>query len=148
MKKLTIIFAVLVIFISGSAFAATGDKVTKEVKEAFEKNFNGATAVTWQESNDLFFASFELNHRKLMAAYNSDGELMGLSRTISIGEVPLTITESLKRNFPDYKIQDSVTEILYDGQTSYYVNAENSSKKVQLKCLSDGEIAVTKRVKK
>jgi hypothetical protein len=148
MKKLTNIIAVLAIFISGSAFAFTADNVTREVKEAFEKKFNGARGVSWKESNDLFFASFELNQRKLTAAYNADGELLGLSRNISISEVPLTVSESLKRNFGDYQILESVTEVLYDGQTSYYINAENATRSLQLKCYADGEIAITKRVKK
>lgn len=117
-------------------------------KRSFEKKFNGARGVSWKESNDLFFASFELNQRKLTAAYNADGELLGLSRNISISEVPLTVSESLKRNFGDYQILESVTEVLYDGQTSYYINAENATRSLQLKCYADGEIAITKRVKK
>ena len=73
MKKLTTIFAVLVLMISSIAFANSGDKVTEAVQTAFEKNFSGAVNVSWEASEDFYFASFELNEKKLNAAYNQKG---------------------------------------------------------------------------
>ena len=73
MKKLTAIVAAFVLLISTSAFANTGigiDKISKTVKEAFEKNFSGALNVSWEQTENLYFASFSYNEKEVSAAYN------------------------------------------------------------------------------
>ena len=149
MKKLTAIFAAFMLLIGVSAFANTGsDNVSKTVKDAFEKNFSGAVNVTWEQTDELYFASFKLNEREVNAAYNEKGELIGISRKLQLSEVPLNVTKSLKLDFEGYTILNTVTEMLFEGQTVYYATAEGVSKILKLKCFSDGQIYVEKRIKK
>lgn len=148
MKKLTIIFAVLVLVVSSTAFANTGDKVNKVVQTAFEQNFSGAINVNWESTEDFYFASFELNKKKVTAAYNQLGELVGISRKLQLSEIPLNVSQALKSKFSDYTILGSVTEMLYEGQTFYYATADGVSKILKLKCFSDGQIDIEKRIKK
>ncbi len=149
MKKLTAIFAAFMLLIGVSAFANTGsDNVSKTVKDAFEKNFSGAVNVTWEQTDELYFASFKLNEREVNAAYNEKGELIGISRKLQLSEVPLNVTKSLKQDFEGYTVLNSVTEMLYEGQTVYYATVEGISKILKLKCFSDGQIYVEKRIKK
>ncbi|MEO6489968.1 MAG: hypothetical protein ABIO04_08530 [Ferruginibacter sp.] len=148
MKKITIIFAALVLLFSTSAFAATGDEVTKEVKTAFIKNFAGAIDVSWQVTDDWYFVSFQLDGKKTEAAYNEKGELLGTSKKLHLSEIPSTVSEALKISFPDYTISSSVTEIVYDGQTFYYASALGETRNLSLKCFSDGQIYIEKRMKK
>ena len=82
------------------------------------------------------------------AAYNEKGELIGISRKLQLSEVPLNVTKSLKLDFEGYTILNNVTEILFEGQTVYYATAEGVSKILKLKCFSDGQIYVEKRIKK
>lgn len=148
MKKLTMIFAALAIMAGTSAFATSGDKVSKVVQTAFQKNFSAAVNVTWEASDELYFASFELNGKKVNAAYDENGELMGYSKKIELSEVPKNISESLKTAYSGYAIANTVTEIEYEGQTFYYATALSPTKVLKLKCLSDGQISVESRKKK
>ncbi len=148
MKKLTTVLAVVAILMGSTAFANTGDKVTKVVQTAFENNFSGALNVTWEQSEDFYFASFELNKKKVNAAYNEKGELVGISRKLQLSEIPLNVSQALHNEFADYTILNSVTEMLYEGQTYYYATAENASRTLKLKCFSSGQVEIEKKIKK
>ncbi|CAN5753814.1 hypothetical protein BH11BAC4_BH11BAC4_21840 [soil metagenome] len=148
MKKLTTIFAVLVLLISSTAFANNGNNVNKTVQISFKRNFSEAINVTWESSEDYYFSSFELNNKKVTAAYNQKGELVGVSRKLQLCEIPLNVSQAIKAKFSDYVILNAVSEMLYDGQTFYYATAVGISKTLKLKCFSDGEIYVEKRIKK
>ena len=148
MKKLTMIFAVVALFTATSAFANTGDKVSKKIQTSFQKSFAGATHVSWEATDDFYFASFEMNGKQLDAAYNDQGELLGYSKKMQLAELPLNISKSLKIDFADYSMANLVTEIEYEGKTFYYVSAISKDQVLKLKCLSDGQIQVEEKVKK
>lgn len=148
MKKLTTVLALLAVMFSTSAFANSGDKVTKAVQTAFQKNFTGALNVSWEATDDFYFASFQLNNKTVDAAYNQKGELIGVSRKLDISEIPLTVSQALKTQFDGYEISNSITEVVFDGTTTYYAIAEGVTKTLKLKCFSDGLIYIEKRTRK
>ena len=148
MKKLTMIFAVLALMAGTSVFASTGDKVSKTVKAEFQKNFSGAENVTWEIAYEFYLASFELNGKTLNAAYDERGTLVGITRKLHLSEIPLTISRSLQSGYSDYVIANTVTEVVYDGQTFYYATAEAATRTLKLKCFSDGQVYVEKKIKK
>jgi hypothetical protein len=148
MKKLTIVLAVLVVVTGTSAFANTGDKVTKAVQTAFQKNFSGALNVNWEVTDEFYFASFDLNGKTIDAAYNEKGELVGISRKLQLSDLPLNVYQSLKSDYAGYTIVNKVTEILYEGQTFYFATAEGANRILKLKCFSNGQINIEKKIKK
>ncbi len=149
MKKLTTILAAVAMFISMSAFADSGENVNDAVKTAFEKKFSGAKNVTWQKTDEFYFAHFELNKDDIAAAYNEEGLLVGTSHIISRDQLPDAVTKSLKENYGDYQISLSVTEINLDGEISYYLTADSKTNTLRLKCSADGsDIGIEKRTKK
>ncbi|MEP6713642.1 MAG: hypothetical protein ABJA37_14545 [Ferruginibacter sp.] len=155
MKKLTTIVA-LALFISVSAFAGTGKtsgpenetKVTERVKSAFKKSFSEAVNVNWNSKEDFYFADFKLKEKYMTAAYNQDGELLGMSRKIEFAQLPLATQQALEDRFPGYSISKVGTEVMYEGQTNYYLAAENSKKMLKLKCSADGVITIEKTIRK
>ncbi len=152
MKKLTTIIAIA-LFISSSAFAYSGDRVSEErvadaVKVAFKKNFSNAVHTSWEKSSDFYFASFGLGNYEVMAAYNENGELLGTSRRIDLGQIPLSVSWALMENYSQYRIGIFATEIVFEGQTFYLVHAEGDSRKLELKCLTSGDIYVEKKIRK
>lgn len=148
MKKVTIILAVFAMIAGTSAYAKTGDKVTKEVQASFKKNFSNAVAVTWEASEDYYYASFVLNGKEVDAAYKENGELVGISRKLLLSELPLKVLQSIKSEYADYVINNSVTEVVFEGQTFYNATVEGSTRILKLKCLSDGQIDIEKKIKK
>jgi hypothetical protein len=148
MKKLRTLFAAAIL-VATSAFASPGsDKVSERVKKEFEKNFAGVSNVKWQVKDDFYFATFDLNAKEINAAYNMAGELVGVSRTLETGQLPLSISFALAERYAGYRVAKTVTEITYEGQTSYYVNVENDKKFLKLKCTGNGEISIDKKTKK
>ena len=151
MKKVTIIFAVFTLIAGTGAFAKTGVKVSKEVQASFKKSFSNAEGVTWEASEDYYYARFVLNGKEVDAAYNKNGELVGISRKLFLAEIPLKVSQSIKSEYSDYSdyiIENSVTEVVFEGQTFYYATVEGPAKILKLKCLSDGQIYIEKKIKK
>ena len=149
MKKLKTMFAAVAILLATSAFASPGpEKISERVKAEFEKNFTGALNVNWEKKDDFYFASFKLNEKEVSAAYNESGELLGVSRVIEISQLPLNVSLAIANSYKDYAVANNVSEIVFDGQTNYYVNVETSQKVLKLKCNSYGEITVERKTKK
>lgn len=148
MKKVTIILTAIVLLFSASAFAAKGDTVTDQVKDAFEKDFVKAKDVTWQKNGDFYFASFVINDMTVNAAYDDDGQLVGTSRRIALTQVPLSVSLALTEKYSRYTIPDQVTELTCDGETRYQVFVSDEKKSLRLSIRTNGEISVEKKIKK
>lgn len=148
MKKIKTVFTAIVMLLTTAAFASDGDQVTEKVKAAFKTDFAMASQVTWEKNSDFYFASFWLNQVKVDAAYNEEGELVGTSRKISTAQLPLSLGVELGKKYADYKISATAYELNYEGQTSYYLSAENGKQVLNLKCNANGDIDTESRTKK
>lgn len=150
MKKIKTVLTAIVMLFSINSFAKgpEPEKVTAVVKAAFETNFSKATLVTWEKTEDFYFASFLLNNVKTDAAYNEQGELIGTSRRISADQMPLNISVALAENYAGYEVSNSVVELTYESATRYYVTVSNKTQTVKLKCYSNGSLEVENKIKK
>lgn len=148
MKKLTIIVTAIAMFFSTVAFATSLDPVSTEVQTAFLKKFSNAENVSWKKSGELYFANFQVQNNAFFAAYNDKAELVAISRTIPFDQLPLQLSQNLADNYKDYTLGNSVTEIVLEGETAYYLSAENQSKVLQLKGKVSGDIEVISKIKK
>jgi len=149
MKKLKTFLVAATVLLATSAFASAGpEKVSPKVKAEFEKSFTGAVNVNWQKNEDYYFASFTLNSNEVSAAYNENGELMGVSRQIAATQLPITVALAISDKYQGYDVAKTVTELNYQGQTSYFVVVENSKQTLKLKCNSSGDITVDSKTKK
>lgn len=149
MKKLQNVLAAIALFITTASFAAHGPGgVTPVVQAAFDKNFIGATNVSWEQIDDFYFASFDLVTKQNTAAFNENGELVATSRMIDISQLPLSVSAAINDKYSGYTLSKAVTEFYFEGQTSYYVYAENSKRILRLKCYAGGDITVDKKIKK
>jgi len=149
MKKLRTVFAAAALLLASSAFATTGpEKVSPKVKAMFEKNFTQASDVNWEKKDDFYFASFKLNATEISAAYNENGDLVGISRIIETAQLPLNITMAISSKYEGYTVDKTATEVTYDGQTSYYINVQNDKQILRLKCNSNGDTVINNKTKK
>lgn len=156
MKKIKTVFTAIVMLLSVSSFALRPpvakspgpEKVTPVVKAAFESDFSKATLVTWEKTDEFYFASFVLNNVNADAAYTEAGELVGTSRKIQASQMPLSISVALADNYAGYEVSNSVVELTYASVTRYYVTVFNKTQTIKLKCLSNGELEVESKIKK
>ncbi len=168
MKKLTTIAASLALFFSAGAFSPStngddpfplffnnssaksvkAENVTRKVSLAFQSEFAKAENVNWSQLEDFYFVAFELNEKRFDAAFSEEGEFIAISRKIPIEQLPLAVTTALEKNYPDYKLTPTVTEIVMQGYTNYYLMAEGKTRYLGLKCSVDGGISIDKKIKK
>lgn len=167
MKKLTLITTGLMLFLCTSVFANEGEKkskketslvagsfggvsvtVSKEISKSFTSKFSGGEDVKWKQREEFFFADFKVNQKDMFAAYSAKGELLGVSRSLLLTELPMHVEMSIRDNYKDYKIDNVITEMVFDGETTYHLQVENKTRYLKLKCDSQGHISIAKRTKK
>jgi hypothetical protein len=150
MKKIKTGLTAIVMLLSISSFATdpTPGKVTPIVKAAFENDFAKASVVSWEKTDEFYFASFLLNDVKADAAYTEAGELIGTSRSIKAEQMPLSISVALAEKYNGYQVSNTATELNFAGVTRYYVTVSNEKQALRLKCFNDGDIEVESKIKK
>lgn len=133
---------------SSFAFATDSDKVNARVRSAFLNDFSTASAVSWEKTSDFYFASFKLNDVEVNAAYNEEGTLVGTSRSLESTQLPLNISLALAKKYEGYSISKKALELTFEGETRYYITVQNGAQALKLKCSTNGNIEVEKKIKK
>jgi hypothetical protein len=150
MKKLAIVFAATAMLFSASAFAGYSNeaKATSKVEKSFQKDFSKAANISWEKSNNVYIAHFDVNNIRIEAAYNEDGELVATSKEFKATDLPLTVSLAISKKYPGYEVAKKGEEITYERETNYYINVGNDSEVLKLKCSVNGDISVDKKTKK
>ena len=133
MKKMIITLAIAISTLS--AFAGE-ENVNPKVLDAFKTQFKAVKQVEWTVGTDFYRATFVYNDKHVFAYYNTDGELLGLTRYISPLDLSLNLQINLKNNYANYWISDLFEVAKTDG-TTYYITLENADTKIVLKA-TDG----------
>lgn len=134
--------------LSATAFATDPETVSPVVKAAFQHDFINASKVSWEKTDEFYFASFVLNNERIDAAYTEDGTLLGTARKISLKQIPLSVSLAIGEAYKGYEVNETVTELTYASVTRYYVTVSNDKQVLKLKCLANGDIEVEKKTKK
>ena len=129
MKKMILTLAIA---ISSIASFAGNETVSSNVLSAFNKEFEGAKDVQWATGKNCYKASFVFNSQHVVAFYNLEGELMGMSRNISSLDLPINLQASLKKDYSAYWISD-LFEVSNSEGTAYYITMEKADGQVILK---------------
>jgi hypothetical protein len=167
MKKLTTIVAAIALFFSASAFtpdpgengltsifkvanlrAVSAVEVTRSVAQAFQARYANAKNVSWTQAENFYFADFEMQQGSMGVAYDDKGELLAISRKVSLDRIPMAAAEAIQTQYKDYIQPTEVLEIALMGSTNYYLTVENKTAYLQLKCSPDGSISVEKKIRK
>ena len=122
------------VFITGisSAFANGREDVNDKIVKTFQKEFAGAQNVQWITTKEFVRATFTLNEQVVYAYYSPDGNLLGATRNIVSGQLPINLLTDLKKNHNDYWITD-LFEMASNNENIYYITLENSDHKLVLK---------------
>jgi len=145
MKKLTII-ALMVITIASSAFA--GDNTLNfKGSDAFKKSFPQASEVSFTVKKDFTEVNFTWHNLKLQAFFDRQGNYIGLSRDISVKDLPLSYVISINKMYKDFEITEAIEFDHSENGLSYYVTVVKEDKKYVLNVATDGTISVFKKMK-
>ena len=144
MKKVIMLLAITISTLS--AFA-TEEKVNQKVLHAFQSEFTSAKDVKWVTTPDYFKAEFLFNDQHVSAFYNTDGELLGITRNITSLDLPMNLQTGLKKSYADFWISD-LFEVTRSDSTGYYITLENAESVIVLKASADNEWSVFKKTRK
>jgi hypothetical protein len=146
MKKSIIVFSAILSVITATAFV--GAKAGGNPAEAtFQKEFNGATNVKWNEGKDLISATFLLSDSRIIAYFSTDGELLGTERNVLFNQLPLAVVKEINNRYGNAPIFD-IVEYTSGTQTYYGMVVDTPTKRLKLKISSEGEVTVQQKEKK
>ncbi len=130
-RILTLAFAMTVSI--SSIFANNNeDVVNYRASSSFKKEFTQAQEVKWEKSKDFSKATFKMNDQLMVAYYNNEGVLLGVTRNITTSQLPLNLMNDVKKNYSKTWISD-LFEVTTNEDTSYYITLEDADQKVVLK---------------
>ncbi|WP_207511456.1 hypothetical protein [Longitalea luteola] len=132
MKNKILLGVFILITAISSAFANGNEEVSDKIIKSFQKDFTGAQHVQWVRSKEFVKASFTLNEQVVHAYYSLDGTLLGVTRNIVSGQLPMNLLTDVKKNYSKYWITD-LFEIANHNENVYYLTLEDSDHKIILK---------------
>jgi hypothetical protein len=134
-KKLLVLTTAMII-----AFSATFAKDTKSVPAfiltELHQKFADANDVQWKTTANYYEAAFTINGHPLKEFYSFDGELIGMSRQISVDQLPMALIPDVKEKSATSKITD-LFELLKDRGTEYYITYQGDKGTQTYKSTSD-----------
>lgn len=139
-----ILFAsVLLLSLAFSATAAVNEKVLK----AFNETFRNAQEVKWHEYETAYQVNFRHNDIATSVIYDKDGNILEARRHSKDDILPLMIREKMKKRFADKQVW-GVTEVVFNGQTTYRIVLHDDKKWVVVDSDSSGILFVRERFNK
>jgi hypothetical protein len=117
------VFLAFTLVFSMTLFAQTKTKENKisvpsVVSSSFQKEFPNKKA-NWQIEDGDYEAAFKLNGGDASAVYDKSGHRKELEIGIKLSELPLTVLDYLKKNYPSDKITETA-KITDDKNTLTY----------------------------
>ena len=118
-KKILTVFAAILFTLSGT-FARDIDPVPDGIVSALQKEFKNASNVTWKTTSIFYKAAFTADGKPLEAFFSYEGQLIGVSRNISIDQLPLGLIKKVKEKGANSEINE-LLELLTDRGTEYFI---------------------------
>jgi hypothetical protein len=149
MKKFLVSLVLFVSVFGISVQAAGDDKINPRAKEAFDKEFSGATYVKWEVlgKEGIYHAYFIHNNERLNAFYDEEGHLIATGRFIAESTLPLLVSKTIRARYDQYELRH-VVEYINGNETSYLVTLENEKAKLVVQAYHSGSTYVFKKEKK
>jgi hypothetical protein len=145
--KRFIMLALVLTFITGTAFSKNTNEINQKVLTSFSKKFTKAEDVQWEIRKDLFRAKFKFHGQVIFAYFNSYGEQVALSRNITIYQLPVNLATDLQATFHESWLTE-LFEVSANGETSYYATVESATHTTMLKADNGGNWYIHKKDKK
>src|SRR3954453_9260786 len=106
MKKQFLVLTTALIMTFSATFAKETPSVPASIVTELHQKFANANDVQWQTTANYYKATFTVNGHPLKAFYSFDGQLIGLSREINVGQLPMSLLEDVKEKSATNKITD------------------------------------------
>ena len=129
-----------------TVFANETIEPSQLVLNQFKKEFSTAENVKWDKQDDYDKATFVLMGRRVIAYFNSLGQLEGCMRDIFFDQLPLAVMTAIDKRFAAAEVTD-VSEISNGEGTSYRIRLYSKNKKYSVKVGANGNINEVEKIK-
>jgi hypothetical protein len=147
MKKFVLSFAVMLAVGLSAAIAGENPEINPKAIASFKKSFASAESVAWSVEGDYSKVSFVLGGTRVVAVFNTDGELLGSVRGLTYSQLPLTVISSLDKQLANTAIYD-IREVSNGDGTRYKFTMERKGRKYVVTVTPDGTVEQTVKVRK
>ncbi len=132
MKKSFLTWAFILMVGVSTSFAHGIEGVSEKVMNSFKKDFTEAQNVQWESTKDFAKATFTIHGQVMFAYYNTEANLLAVTRNIVTAQLPISLLSEVKKNYSEYWISD-LFEMSSNENTTYYITLENGDQKLILK---------------
>ena len=123
-----------------SAFAKPTE-VSKFIVKQFQKQFNQINDVTWKTTNEFISASFHTDGKKTSVFYNNDGNLIGVSKEVTLTDLPKAAQKTIDEHYSKFNVASVIEFTEANGTFNYYIQLQNERKQIILKADELGYIS-------
>ena len=136
-----IIVAAVLLFTAGISvvYAKSDPEVNQKVKNAFSKQFSGASYVQWENQDELAVAIFLLDGVRAAAYFDQEGELHATIRTLFYDQLPLAVMSAIGNKYKEATVMN-IAEISNTNGTHYRILVEAGTKKHRLEVDASGNV--------
>ena len=147
MKKIIATLAVIFSLATSVTYAYDGSRANKALLQSFDKEFSGASNVSWvQISNGLYRFGFNYKGKDVQAFFTENGNLVATGSVISADNLPLVVSKAIDSKYTGYN-KTEVIEFTMDDETQYLVTVSDGRNGEILKVSNHGDISVFKKLK-
>ena len=139
-----IFLAIATLFISYLGYAHEV-KVDPRVEQAFHREF-GTVEANWIQGSGFYRVEFKFNDHYVNAFYSMDAELLGLTRNITVFDLPVNLQVGLKRSFDQFWVSD-LFEVTKSNNPGYYITLKGSGVTLVLRALPGGDWVEVQRMR-
>lgn len=105
-------------FLVSCAQTTVQTNVPSVVMNSFQQKFPNATNVDWELKNNVYNVEFDANNNEHEVWIDSKGTIFSHKEELRTNQVPANIREAVKRDFPEYRIEDA-DKYETDGKVTY-----------------------------
>ena len=141
MKKIILLISASLLFsLMAYSQELSFDKVPKNVRQAFVRQFPAARAVKCQSDNMDYQISFLDQGKECSAMFNEAGKLLETQKEIIPAGLPKEVSSSVAKNFPGYAIMIIVRRDAYDKGVCYEMDLKKDDAGYSVRFSDKGEI--------
>ncbi len=141
MKRIFVFIVSALFVISIYAQEKAEVNVPKEVKAAFTKLYPSAQDVKWSEEEDEEFeAEFTFNGKDISVVLDKEGTLKETETKIEVSELPQSIRDFVKKNYPDFKLTEAASIEVIGAMMSYEAEISKDGTHKDLLFTKEGQL--------
>jgi len=139
MKTLKMLSVLFFMAIAANAQDLKTSEVPQELKMQFEKTYANATDVEWEKEMDNYKVEFDIDRQEHEIWYTSSAKQVKLEKKIEISALPKAVSDAIKANYGDYKIDDCEMQE-ENGTVTYAVELEKWFNELEVVYSENGKL--------